>query len=302
VFTSQSGYRAYFGHNAPSAVDFSRDWVVFYAAGTQSTGGYRASIAYLGKSLSGRTLYVDTHFERPGPDCIVTQAFTKPYVLARFRRPTPPPIFVSYFHSTSVRSCAPPVTGCEVIRCAAGYLCVEDSSGMGSCKPNAPFCGGIAGIPCPGQGECQDDPTDSCDPNNGGADCGGRCACNVINRCPPNMVMNQDPAVCACVPVAPQCNVDRDCELQDNYCEGCACDSVPVGTPPATCATPPVQCFRQPCGGMVPKCDAGRCTAVFAQPGVACGANTCGAGQVCCNASCGICTDPGMACIQIACN
>ena len=35
--------------------------------------------------------------------------------------------------------------------------------------------------------------------------------------------------------------------------------------------------------------------------GEACGSTTCGAGLVCCNASCGICTKPGMACIQRAC-
>ncbi|HEX6243163.1 MAG TPA: hypothetical protein VFZ61_19755 [Polyangiales bacterium] len=32
-----------------------------------------------------------------------------------------------------------------------------------------------------------------------------------------------------------------------------------------------------------------------------CGANTCGVGQVCCNASCGICTKPDGACVQLAC-
>jgi hypothetical protein len=37
------------------------------------------------------------------------------------------------------------------------------------------FCGGIAGIQCPTGYTCVDDPTDSCDPNAGGADCGGIC-------------------------------------------------------------------------------------------------------------------------------
>jgi hypothetical protein len=32
-----------------------------------------------------------------------------------------------------------------------------------------------------------------------------------------------------------------------------------------------------------------------------CGKNTCGEGTSCCNASCGICTQPGFFCIQIAC-
>ena len=33
----------------------------------------------------------------------------------------------------------------------------------------------------------------------------------------------------------------------------------------------------------------------------ACGPNTCAVGEVCCNASCGICTPPGGACTQQAC-
>lgn len=37
------------------------------------------------------------------------------------------------------------------------------------------FCGGIAGFPCPKGQTCVDDPRDDCDPNNGGADCGGLC-------------------------------------------------------------------------------------------------------------------------------
>ena len=38
------------------------------------------------------------------------------------------------------------------------------------------FCGGIAGIPCPGNLVCVDDPRDDCCPQNGGADCSGLCA------------------------------------------------------------------------------------------------------------------------------
>jgi|SRR5581483_3455930 len=34
---------------------------------------------------------------------------------------------------------------------------------------------------------------------------------------------------------------------------------------------------------------------------VTCGTKTCGAGEYCCNASCGICAPEGYACIQIAC-
>src|SRR5438552_10835695 len=40
---------------------------------------------------------------------------------------------------------------------------------------NNQFCGGIAGFPCPAGYVCVDDPHDNCDPNQGGADCGGIC-------------------------------------------------------------------------------------------------------------------------------
>ena len=37
-------------------------------------------------------------------------------------------------------------------------------------------CGGIAGLACPNGEACLDDPSDDCDPNNGGTDCIGICA------------------------------------------------------------------------------------------------------------------------------
>jgi hypothetical protein len=40
---------------------------------------------------------------------------------------------------------------------------------------NGDFCGGFAGIPCPKGFTCVDNPRDDCDPEQGGADCGGIC-------------------------------------------------------------------------------------------------------------------------------
>jgi hypothetical protein len=116
-----------------------------------------------------------------------------------------------------------------------------------SCGPGVPgdddddggvFCGGIAGFPCPGAGQCVDDPSDDCNPAHGGADCGGLCKCAVRELCVKGSHFDTSPAVCACVPDA--------------------------GDP--------------------------------------CGDTTCGQGTYCCNASCGMCVKPGMACIQIACD
>lgn len=50
-----------------------------------------------------------------------------------------------------------------------------EPSSSSSAASSTTFCGGIAGIQCPDGQECVDDPSDSCDPMNGGADCGGMC-------------------------------------------------------------------------------------------------------------------------------
>jgi hypothetical protein len=133
--------------------------------------------------------------------------------------PTPPP-------------CIDP---CAIVRCAAGSHCDG-----GACIKDV-FCGGIAGIPCPGFGQCVDDPSDSCDPKNGGADCGGLCECGPQTVfCIQGSHFDPSPSVCSCVP-----------------------DTV---------------------------------------GGETCGGKSCGAGEFCCNASCGICAPKGGACIQIACS
>lgn len=106
IVTTLAGYRSFFGHNAPSGVNFARDWVVFYSAGVKSTGGYGASIDNIGTSTSGRTLKVTTSLKSPGSGCAVTMALTKPYVLAKFRRPAPRPYYVSFYKDDVVYDCS----------------------------------------------------------------------------------------------------------------------------------------------------------------------------------------------------
>ncbi len=45
-------------------------------------------------------------------------------------------------------------------------------------------CGGFANIACPTGYKCVDDPSDSCDPKHGGADCGGLCVKAQKKFCP----------------------------------------------------------------------------------------------------------------------
>lgn len=105
IIKTNSAYRSYFGHDAPSEVNFARDWVIFYSAGSKPTGGYSASITKIIRSVSGLTLKVTTSLNKPGPGCMVTQAITKPYVLAKFRASQPSPQYVQFYKDDTVRNC-----------------------------------------------------------------------------------------------------------------------------------------------------------------------------------------------------
>jgi len=69
-------------------------------------------------------------------------------------------------------------TGCTPTAEAGEVLAQELEGTRGG---NGQFCGGFAGIACPEGYTCVDDPNDSCDPNQGGADCGGICQ---KSKCP----------------------------------------------------------------------------------------------------------------------
>eukprot|EP00993_Chasmostoma_nieuportense_P001122 NODE_202_length_2704_cov_109.017850_g188_i0.p1 GENE.NODE_202_length_2704_cov_109.017850_g188_i0~~NODE_202_length_2704_cov_109.017850_g188_i0.p1 ORF type:complete len:855 (+),score=163.21 NODE_202_length_2704_cov_109.017850_g188_i0:131-2566(+) len=79
---------------------------------------------------------------------------------------------------------APRCGGLIGLRCRTGLNCVDDPSD--SCDPNnggadcaglcvAGPCGGIAGLPCERGSVCKDDPTDNCNPDKGHQDCIGIC-------------------------------------------------------------------------------------------------------------------------------
>lgn len=139
-----------------------------------------------------------------------------------------------------------PVCGCDgktysnACSAAAAGVAVQYA---GQCVPNGPSCGGFAGVACPGEGACVDDPRDDCDPQAGGADCGGVCVCRDPHTCPAGARFDSGPSVCACVhdiipcPTAPcaftdcaagsRC-VERDCKA---FCEpiGGSCPPCPPG-------------------------------------------------------------------------
>ena len=201
---------------------------------------------------------------------------------------------------------------CGPTTCARGQVCCNESCGIctppgGFCTqqfcgdpdpgpepmpPSGPSCGGIAGIPCAGAATCVDDPSDDCDPENGGADCGGVCVCNALGLCIDGQVWNDSPEVCGCEPDG------------SGGSGGSGGDGEPCGN--VTCPAGQ-ECCNESCGICVPP--GGSCTEQFCgdpdpnpEPtGVPCGPTTCAAGQECCNESCGICVSPGGACDQQFC-
>ena len=149
-----------------------------------------------------------------------------------------------------------PVCGCD--GATYGNDCEAAAAGVsiaskGECEPEPAFCGGIANIPCPDGQSCIDDPNDGCDPNAGGADCGGIC------------IDPPQPAFCGGIAGLP-CPEGQSC-VDDPSDD---CDPNTGGAD---------------CGGMCVTTET-------------CGDAQCAPGFVCCNPLRGICTKPGMVCIQ----
>jgi hypothetical protein len=122
-------------------------------------------------------------------------------------------------------------------------------------------CGGILGTQCPGGMQCIDFPGDGCNPNAGGADCLGMCVGN------PNACTGTQPGKTY------YGNSLEECSMIKFFC--------PVGE----------EYFADECG----------CGCQATVGGSPCGDSVCGQGLECCNASCGICVEPGGFCTQKAC-
>lgn len=103
----------------------------------------------------------------------------------------------------------------------------DTSAGLEEQSDGGQFCGGIAAIQCPEGYSCVDDPTDNCDPNNGGADCGGICQktpkpsdCDDKDR----TYVSRDPDRCAAIRFV--------CEPgQEAFFDECGCGCQPAPTP-----------------------------------------------------------------------
>jgi hypothetical protein len=114
--------------------------------------------------------------------------------------------------------------------CPPGYECQGPQlawDAPGSCvaiPPPGQTCGGIANLQCPAGQICVEDPTDSCDPQNGGADCGGVCKDEICSgataRCAAGYRWSQWECTCVVDNSPPNPNPTSDCRAL-----GCATGS-----------------------------------------------------------------------------
>eukprot|EP01084_Bolivina_argentea_P043190 79579_1 len=170
--------------------------------------------------------------------------------------------------------CAQICGGIAGLTCPNGYTCIDDprdtcdpknngADCSGFCEsvcptgeilnPNgvcAQICGGIAGLTCPDRYTCVDDPRDTCDPKNNGADCSGFCE----SVCPTGEILNPN-GVCAqiCGGIAGLTCPDRytcvddprdTCDPKNN---GVDCSGFCHETPTCTDGTTTCTCDKSTC-------------------------------------------------------
>lgn len=127
VIKSKAAWKHEFGVAAPSSINFKKDWVVYYSAGLQSTGGFDATIAHVRLSDSGKSLKITTHLDTPGSDCLVTKQLTRPFAIVKFHKPFIAPTTNRFTSETQTRSCSTPAPTCA----AAGGTCRKSPSDPG---------------------------------------------------------------------------------------------------------------------------------------------------------------------------
>jgi hypothetical protein len=102
----------------------------------------------------------------------------------------------------------------------------------------------------------------TCQMQNGRPVCVGPKACVQNVFCVKGSHYDNTPGVCRCVAdPKPQCTVDADCHVEDDYCGGCHCDALPNGQHVSACKGNTVECFVAPCLNKVAACVNGACVA-----------------------------------------
>ena len=107
IITSKKAWTRVMGTDAPADVNFAKEWVAFFGTGIKNTGGFSAQITDLRYHPGAGALVLSTHATSPGFDCIVTQAFTNPHHVVKFKIPSPRPLFALADSSSEVKRCSP---------------------------------------------------------------------------------------------------------------------------------------------------------------------------------------------------
>ncbi len=123
VIKTKTRWRQVFGTEAPASVNFARQWVAFYTAGAQNSGGFTASVTKIRISPSGKTLTIVTNLDQPGAGCMVTNAITFPYAVVAFKKPTVTPTSVRYSKQSTATSCQ---AECRQVDIVSSYIPATD--------------------------------------------------------------------------------------------------------------------------------------------------------------------------------
>jgi hypothetical protein len=139
VIKSKKAFKDAFGVDAPSSVNFSDEWVVYYAAGLKTSGGYEATVKRIRLSDTGKTLKITTDLKSPGPSCPVTAAITYPYAVVKIKKPTSPtPTTNRYYRDVSTVDCGATCDGTTIF--VPGYESIGASDPRVSCRADEEHC------------------------------------------------------------------------------------------------------------------------------------------------------------------
>ena len=134
VIKTKTRWREVFGTTAPASVNFSRQWVAYYTAGAQSSGGFSASVTKIRVSPSGKTVTIVTNLDAPGAGCFVTLSITHPYAVVAFKKPAVTPTSVRYSKQTTQYSCE---AECRQVDVESSYISSTDGK---QCEVTTEHC------------------------------------------------------------------------------------------------------------------------------------------------------------------
>ena len=112
LITTPAAFRAVFGHNPPASLDLSRQWLVFYAAGRQPSGGHEASVEQVRLSPSGKSLVVITRHSAPADACRTAQE-SSPWTLVALPAQAVRPSSVRYYSDDVTLPCGSTPATCD---------------------------------------------------------------------------------------------------------------------------------------------------------------------------------------------